>query len=458
MANVSNNTPAGGSNDNAPVNPSSARVTPARDNPRGYPPFDLSRVPTYSNNALYYYHISGALLNVDKTAFEKQLDERKASLELVDWDGNTPPSSPVNDRLVPPPPTPTARPGTLSYQQDSEDDSDCPVPLPNFKGMKFDLSNLTELHYNSDIARYTNWLADLKRTFKGDPATFPTSSRKVTLGTMTLDDNLMTTYNHIVEVFPAIENHWRKFTRWAKEAALHGESNRLEQLRIFTKTRQRASEDPNEFYIRLSQLGIQSGRKVTVEGYRNRLIKPLKKLINRQGRTYLTLQDIISEAGRLWYTPSPAERQIVHERKGKTYRQNSPEPSSGQRQRQRDSNQRDRPKPARGSSRQQNQNRLSRDKAPSENKRLSSDEHQYRQERNLCFNCGHPGHFGWECTHSFKPNRVALREDDPAKSQPLRGRKRSSGRSRPRAQPVHASGAEDGSDADQQRASKRRKN
>ena len=55
------------------------------ENPHGYPPFDLHHVPTYTNNQLRYYQISGALLNVDKTQLKDQLQERKNTLELVDW-------------------------------------------------------------------------------------------------------------------------------------------------------------------------------------------------------------------------------------------------------------------------------------------------------------------------------------------------------------------------------------
>ena len=54
------------------------------NNPRGYPPFDLNLVPTYSNNQLRYYHISGATLNVDQAEFKKKLEERKTALEMVD--------------------------------------------------------------------------------------------------------------------------------------------------------------------------------------------------------------------------------------------------------------------------------------------------------------------------------------------------------------------------------------
>ena len=46
-------------------------VLPVVPNPRGYPRFDLRLLPTYTNNQLRYYHISGALLNVNDEELAK---------------------------------------------------------------------------------------------------------------------------------------------------------------------------------------------------------------------------------------------------------------------------------------------------------------------------------------------------------------------------------------------------
>jgi hypothetical protein len=48
------------------------------------PPFDLRLIPTYTNNQLRRYYISRVMLDVDKTELKKQMDERKATLELID--------------------------------------------------------------------------------------------------------------------------------------------------------------------------------------------------------------------------------------------------------------------------------------------------------------------------------------------------------------------------------------
>src|SRR5579871_3755024 len=81
------------------------------------------------------------------------------------------------------------------------------------------------------------------------------------------------------------------------------------------------------------------------------------------------------------------------------------------------------------------------------------------------FPAGVPSQRRDDCTYSFNPNRVVLRDDNQAKTQSLRGQKRQ----RVKAQPVHASDddaasvihtTEDDSDYDEReiRPSKRSKN
>ena len=99
---------------------------PAVPNPRGYPPFDLRRLPTYTNNQLRYYYILGAMLDVDEEELAKQLSKRRTALKAVNWDGDT--RENTSDASIPaftpPPPPSTSR--TLSLDNDSEPDSDCP--------------------------------------------------------------------------------------------------------------------------------------------------------------------------------------------------------------------------------------------------------------------------------------------------------------------------------------------
>ena len=53
------------------------------ENLSSYPPFDLHLIPTYMNNQLRYYHMIGAMLNVDKAAVKNQLKNHKALLKLI---------------------------------------------------------------------------------------------------------------------------------------------------------------------------------------------------------------------------------------------------------------------------------------------------------------------------------------------------------------------------------------
>jgi hypothetical protein len=98
------------------------------------------------------------MLDVDHDAFKTKMDERKASLEIVNWDGDSGPNTPVDNRSTPPPPpAPTPSSRTLSYDEDSEPDSDCPVPPPGFKGVKTNISTMTPLCHDSDLAQLNNW-------------------------------------------------------------------------------------------------------------------------------------------------------------------------------------------------------------------------------------------------------------------------------------------------------------
>ena len=64
-------------------------------NLRGYPLFDIRLIPTYTNHQLQYYHTSGAMLTIDKAALKAKMEECKADMELVDWDGNTCENTPI---------------------------------------------------------------------------------------------------------------------------------------------------------------------------------------------------------------------------------------------------------------------------------------------------------------------------------------------------------------------------
>src|SRR5436190_5457331 len=250
----------GESDDDEPIFNPHAHVPPMFGNPRGYPPFDMRLVPNYTNNQITRYYTTGAIPDADQPRFHQLMKQRKTSLDLIGWDGksddgNNRNSERNNDTLT-------------ADNSDPSSDLDCPVPLPNFKGIKISLSDIPKLRYNSTVAQYHNWLVDLKTAFDGDLAKFPTSHQKIILALITLDEQLKTTYNSATKASPVLSQHWRKFERWLREVVLHGGSDKLKLSNEFTAARQTIKEDPNQFYLQLFNLGIQSGRTVTTEDYR----------------------------------------------------------------------------------------------------------------------------------------------------------------------------------------------
>ena len=106
---------------------------------------------------------------------------------MVDWDGNTPRENTSISRgtvLIPP----TSYTRTLLFEHNSEANSDYPEPKSGQKSLKFNLSDITRLRYNSTIAQFNNQLEDLKLVFDGDLAKYLTSRYKVILASMTIDE------------------------------------------------------------------------------------------------------------------------------------------------------------------------------------------------------------------------------------------------------------------------------
>ena len=73
-----------------------------------------------------------------------------------------------------------------SHNYDNSD-SNCPASLSGAVDIKISLSVITQLKYDSIVAEYSNWLANLKTAFNEDPAKFPTSCQKIILASIILD-------------------------------------------------------------------------------------------------------------------------------------------------------------------------------------------------------------------------------------------------------------------------------
>ena len=69
-------------------------------NPRNYPPFDIRHVLTYIDRQLRYYYVCRALLSIDRAQLKAKMDERKANIEIISWDGITRENTPDAASLV----------------------------------------------------------------------------------------------------------------------------------------------------------------------------------------------------------------------------------------------------------------------------------------------------------------------------------------------------------------------
>jgi hypothetical protein len=432
-----------GSNGSEPVANPHTRIAPTPENPRGYPPFDMRLVPNYTNNQVTYYYTTGAIPAAEQARFQQLMKQRRTSLDLLGWDG----ASDEDERA-------RENPEGSRTAVNESSDSDCPTALPGYKGIKINPSDIPKLAYNSTVAQYNNWLADLKTGFDGDPARFPTSRQKVILASITLDEQLKTTLNSAMKDSPILSQHWRKFERWLRDVVLHGGSDKLKLSKEFTAARQMLKEDPNQFYLRLFNLGIQSGRTVFTEDYRTRLLKPLQNLMDQHDRDYPTVQDAVTHAGKLWQTLDKDKVRLElkedkerarqrYEDSTQSNRRDSFRPQGQTEDRQRSSrrsSQRDPQRDSRRSSRREQTSR--RDRSRSRN-RLSIKEREHRRDNNLCFNCGYPGHSVQDCTYPFNPNRAPPKGDDKAKSQSSKAHSRK----RVRTQALRASSPSDNNDS-----------
>ena len=136
------------------------------------------------------------------------MNKRRTALKAVNWDGDTRENTPNAPNVsipafTPPPPPSTSR--TLSLDDDSEIDSDC--PQIERKGVKVSASEITCLKYDSTLTDFNNWLQDLKSAFKLDPSKFPDNEMKVAFASVALDSQLKTTYNSTLATYPAISTY-----------------------------------------------------------------------------------------------------------------------------------------------------------------------------------------------------------------------------------------------------------
>src|SRR6266516_62778 len=119
------------------------------------------------------------------------MDDRKAALEMIDWDGNTLPNSPaasIPNSIKPPLSTPRTTTRTLSLGDDSKVDSEYLKPILGCQAIKINASNITRLRHDLSITEYNNWLSDLKSAFNITPVRFPNSRNKIVFIILAFND------------------------------------------------------------------------------------------------------------------------------------------------------------------------------------------------------------------------------------------------------------------------------
>ena len=136
-ANNNNNQAQNESDDDEPILNLYTRVPPTPKNSRGYLPFDMRLVPNYMNSQIAYYYTNGAIPAADQARFHQLMKQRKTSLDLIRWDGESDGGNEGNGER--------SNSALTSGSNETSSNSDCPAPLPNFKGIKIAPGDITKL-------------------------------------------------------------------------------------------------------------------------------------------------------------------------------------------------------------------------------------------------------------------------------------------------------------------------
>jgi len=135
-------------------------VISMNDNSHDYSSFDMCLVFNYMNNQLIYYFIISIISAADQAEFQWFMKKHKNFLQLLEWDDAS--DNEISEEI-----------SIIFINKNSN--SDCSVSLTDHKSIKINSLNIFKLAYNSMIAQFNNWLADLKTDFDEDSAKFSTS-------------------------------------------------------------------------------------------------------------------------------------------------------------------------------------------------------------------------------------------------------------------------------------------
>jgi len=180
-----------------------ACVNSTDDNSCDYFSFNMSLMPSYTNNQLIYYFISDAISAAEQAWFQQLMKQCKILLELLEWDSISDKNNEFNI---------FQEDFTISVNINS--DSDCSASLSDHKNIKINLSDISKLVYNSTVTQYNNWLVNLKTDFDKNSARFFINHVKIILISIILDKQLKIIFNSAVQNFLVLSYHWWKFKCW----------------------------------------------------------------------------------------------------------------------------------------------------------------------------------------------------------------------------------------------------
>lgn len=380
------------------------RIRPTVNNPKGYPPYDVAKVTSYTNSQIAYYLKRNMIKDI--TAFQKVKKIRDEIYRGIDQE-------PVTDNeadhhtetteLIDPPQvtpqvisqaTPHATPQLVlqdfTLEDDEEPDDIFPEATPNEKGLKID--KISPLKHDGGILNYKVWLNELNNVFEADPARYTTATKRVTFASMQMDDSMKSLWSSRLQTHPHLRRHWRKFLRWVEQSHLHGESDRHKHLQQYHSAMQGETEEPAKFYARLSLLATILSRRIDVDDFFPRLQQGLQTILIRTQRKSKNVEELLAHAQEVWATFKPLKRK----------REDNSARDAPKREYQ---NKRFKPG---GKGQGQAQDHFKK-------KKVSDEEIARRRANNLCLRCGKGGHFAAACTSQPQGGPV-----NPLDSGPMR--------------------------------------
>ncbi len=292
-----------------PVSPSRTSRVPTTDNPGGYPAYHSGDILSYTNRQIRYYMHQNAIPATQIATFTKAVENRRRVLAALGQDGDTedengPDSIPAPIQSPPlsaPRQAEAPRTTTLTYDNDSEPDTDYPTPQPGLKGIRID-DRIVELKADGGLANFNRWLGSLCNAFTGDPNRFTTGGSRILLAIAHTEETLQSLHAASANKHPLLRTHWRKFIRWIKENNLYGTADHTLTLDKWMEMRQKPNQAPAYFCNRLVVLAAELDKVVTQDELLPRLQQGLKNTLIRNNRQGHNINELVHNAQEIWGT------------------------------------------------------------------------------------------------------------------------------------------------------------